>query len=199
MSLQIGFRGQLFNTPTPLYAKVGAGMVVNTRTYKTASLASLQAAMTAEGYSAKPGEIELSTTSGWENSHTGWWINDGITPVAQPAGGGTITARQIQITKPTGFPITGDAGGTKTVTIGLGFGGKTLAADAAAGLSYTDASGNHRVNAALTAGMTGDAAAQAIATEIDKEANLGAVASGPDIVVTPTDGTVLSGISIVIV
>ena len=124
MSLQIGFRGQLFNTPTPLYAKVGAGMVVNTRTHKTTSFASLQAAMTAEGYSAKPGEIDLSTTAGWENNHIGWWNYDGVTPtpptipptgvtVRTPA---TLPAQQASIQFAT-QGATLSAGGTVTINL----------------------------------------------------------------------------------
>ena len=111
-------------------------------------------------------------------------------------GGNTVATGGIQLTQATGLPITGDAGGTKKVTISLGFGGKTLAANAQATIVYAAGAGDVTIHAALTAGMTGNEAAQAIATEIAKVATLGAVAKGSDIDVTPTSGTALSKLTL---
>ena len=66
-----------------LFIKVGAGMVVNRLTGEQVEVQSLLDAMTAEHYTAKPGEVDISAT--WEQDHLGWWTNDGITPQQPPA------------------------------------------------------------------------------------------------------------------
>jgi hypothetical protein len=152
MSLQFGFRNQIFSPPTPLYAKVGAGMVVNTRTHKVTDFASLQAAMTAEGYSAKPGEIELSTTSGWENDNTGWWTHDGITP--EPP---TIPPTGVTVRTPVALPA-------QLASIQFATQGATLAAGGTVTINLT-ITGN-APNAPITVPVAVGDDAYAIATKV---------------------------------
>ena len=88
--IQIGFRGQRFDPPNvPLYVEMQEGVVVNTFTHQTIALASLQAAMAAEGYLPLPGEILPSADTNWADNNSGWWTSDGApeqptTPPDQP-------------------------------------------------------------------------------------------------------------------
>jgi len=203
MSLQIGFRGQTYDDDVPLYLdlpSITPAMVFNRLKRKITTKASLQAAMTAENYHAGAKEIGAMPAA-WDATHDGIWDWVDKAPVQPPAGGGagnTVAASAVTITQAAGLPITGDSSGTKTVTIALGFGGKTLAANAQATITYDVGAGDVTATAALTAGMAGHAAAQAIAAEITKVAELGAAATGSDITVTPTDTTVLSKLTVAI-
>ena len=202
MSLQIGFRGQGYDDDVPLYLDmpgITPAMVFDRLKHQITTKASLQAAMTAEGYT--PGAKEIGAIPpAWDATHDGIWDWVGNAPVGGGAGGAgnTVAASAVTITQATGLPITGDPGGTKTATISLGFGGKTLAANAQATITYNVGAGDVTATAALTAGMAGHAAAQAIAAEITKVAELGAAATGSDITVTPTDTTVLSKLTVAI-
>ena len=100
----------------------------------------------------------------------------------------------------TGLPITGDAGGTKTVTVDLQFHGQDIPAGGkTATITYDIGAGDQTATAALADGDTPVAAAGKIVTAISGVTGLAAVkGQGTTITVTPDDGVTLSKISVVV-
>lgn len=190
MSFKTGFRGQTYDDTYPLYVKVTADLVVNSKTMQTLTLASLQAAMTLEGYSAPVGEIAPSAN--WENTHRGWWLNDDVnTPTGQPPvnqptpGAPTIT--QI----PAGdLPITGDSTGSQTAMIDLDFHGTVVAGTFT--ITYDIGSGDVDITCPVLATDTPVQASEKVAAAIDAVASFGGVRmQGTQVTVVPASGVQL--------
>ena len=154
-------------------------MVVNRLTGKQTTLASLGDAMAAESLHPKPGEIDISAT--WEQDHTGWWTNDGVTP--QPP---TIAASAIT---PTIARLPAAVGADATVQISTG--GKGLAAQATATIVIKQGTGaDVTFTATIPAGEQGHGILAEIAKAPEWAANdLAVVVAGNTMTVTNNHAT----------
>jgi hypothetical protein len=186
MAYKIGFRGQCYDDTYPLYAIVHPDYVINTKTMQTLTKVSVDAAMAAENYTPKAGEVAASAA--WEALHHGWWNNDATNT---PAGGGQPPAAQTPTIVPvTGLPITGDPNGTQKVDLDLNFHGSVKAGTFT--ITYNVGAGDATVTATVLATDTPTQAAGKVAAAIDSVTELGASKSGSTVTVTPTNGTSLT-------
>ena len=187
MAYKVGFRGQSYDDKYPLYAEATPELVVNTKSLQTLTKASVQAAMTLEGYSMPA--AEMGPSAQFEADYRGWWNNDAVTT---GTGTGTGTPAQAPTIAPvTGLPITGDAGGTLTVDLDFDFHGAVKAGTVT--VTYAIAGGaDQTATATLLGTETPTQAAGKIKDAIHAVAELTASKSGSTITVTPTDTTVLT-------
>jgi hypothetical protein len=140
-----------------------------------------------------------SPPADWLETHNGLPV---AAAAAGPTGTGTGTGGQQPapvyqaptLNPVTGLPVTGDSGGTQTVTMDLDFHGHDVPAGGkVATITYDVGAGDATVTANLVAGDTPVQATTKIATAINGVAELGAVkATGTAITVTPADTVVLS-------
>ena len=84
MTILLGFRNQRFDNAVPLYVDISNGMVLNRLNGKQLTLASLNAAMTAESYTPKTGEIGKAPQA-WLDANHGWWDGQATAPTSPPA------------------------------------------------------------------------------------------------------------------
>jgi len=110
MALLLGFRNQKFDDAVPLYVDISGGMLFNRLLRKQITAASLTAAMTAEGYTPKPGEIGKAPQF-WLDANEGWWDGQATPPAPPPAGAST------------GTPITATLADNATATVTITFAG----------------------------------------------------------------------------
>jgi hypothetical protein len=184
MAYKLGFRNQGFDDTYPLYALVHPDYVINTKTMQTLTRVSVEAAMTAENYTPKTGEVAASAA--WEALRRGWWNHDAVNT---PAGGGQPPVAQTPTIVPvTGLPLTGD--GTKTVDLDLNFHGAVKAGTFI--ITYNVGAGDATVTATVLATDTPTQAAGKVAAAIDGVTELGASKSGSTVTITPTNGTILT-------
>ena len=191
--LKLGFRNQRFDDAVPLYVDISNGMVFNRNSGKQVTVASLNAAMAAENYTPKPGEVGKAPQA-WLDANLGWWNGMATAPQQPPA------YQAPTVTQPTGLPITGDTGGTQTTLIDINFHGNDIPTGGKmATVTYNVGATDQNLPIPLTAGSTPIQATTTIATAIDTVAELGAVrGTGTTIRVTPTDGTTLSKLTVAI-
>lgn len=111
MGLEFGFRGQVFDNTAPLYVDLGNGEVFDRIKRQRLDKASLVAAMAAEEYTPKTGEM----TSGvdWMEENTDSWTHTaaiapviaGI-PAAADGGEATVTLDARKLAAPASLDVT---------------------------------------------------------------------------------------------
>ena len=187
MALQFGYRNRVFDNSLPLYIDVGAGMAFNRLSGQTTTMASLQAAMAADGYTAGQGEIGAS--SDWEDDNLGWW-----TFSDSPAAGGGVQQPPYApptVTPTQGIPADGDQGGAAVIDIdfhsnNIPVGGLT------ATITYDIGGGDVVTTQALTAGDSPSAASADITAKLNGVTEFTAGKVGNTITVTPDAGVTIA-------
>ena len=111
MGLEIGFRGQVFDNAAPLYVDLGNGEVFDRIKRQRLNKASLVAAMAAEEYTPKTGEL-VADADWMENNTDSWTHVDAIAPViaglpaAADGGEATVTLDGRKLAAPVTLDVT---------------------------------------------------------------------------------------------
>ena len=187
MALLLGFRNQKFDDAVPLYVDIGNGMVLNRISGKQLTMPSLTAAMTAEGYTPKPGEVGQSAQ--WLASNTGWWSN-AVTVTTDPP--------VVAVDHGAGLPITGSTATPPLPSrIVVDFTNQQLGQAHDFEVTYDIGAGDVVVPVTLTPGMTDDLIASAIAIMLNQVVGLESAAlPGAMVTVLPDDGVTLTKLDV---
>lgn len=181
MTILLGFRNQKFDDAVPLYVDISGGMLFNRLLRKQITAASLTAAMTAEGYTPKTGEIGKAPQF-WLDANEGWWDGQATAPTSPPA------ATPITVS------LAGDATATVTITFAGGpaptAGTVSLGADVGTGPAKTIA-GLSPVTIAMndTAAVVAGKVAAALNGKKDAGNTVTLAASAAGAVITVTEAT----------
>ena len=188
MTVLLGFQNQKFDDAVPLYVDISNGMVFNRNRHEQLTAASLTAAMTAEGYTPKPGEIGKAPQS-WLDANEGWWDGQATAPPAAAPITATLADNATASVKVT------FAGGpaTKAGTVSLGADVGTGTAKTIAGLTPVTIAKND------TAGAVAGKVAAALNGKQDTAKTVTLAASAAGAVVTVTEaGTAVVDLTVTI-
>lgn len=190
--LRIDVLGYTYDDDAPSFIDCGGYWFhrISSRLLEKASLAAWMSANSKTFGAKEKGDL----TAGYALLHHG--IQAVAAAQGQPAQPQTVAPSAVQVTQPSGLPITGNAQGTISTTVDLSFGGSALSSAATATIVYNIGTADVQETVQLAQGVTAHEAAVEIAAAMDQTHDLTALAQGSGVRVTPGDGITLSKLTV---